>query len=474
MSSINISEQLFFQDLDKSDAENIVNNTLESADDGELYLEYSQSESMFFEDGTLKKASFDTEQGFGLRAVSGETVGYGYGNEINSANLKAASDIARTAVSAKGGKSQIPMAAQKVLYRPDNPLESMSFNDKINLLKEIDAYTRHLDKRIQNVTIGLSANWKVVGIMRQDGHYVADIRPLVRLAIQAFAKKGDRQESGYYGCGGRYNYDVLLKGNSWEHAAEDAVRQALVNLDAVQAPAGEMEVILAHGWPGVLLHEAVGHGLEGDFNRKKTSAFAELMGKKVAAKGVTVVDDGTIPDCRGSLTFDDEGTPTQRNVLIEDGILTGYMQDRLNARLMKTQSTGNGRRESYAHEPMPRMTNTFMVSGDRSPEEIIKSTKKGLYAANFSGGQVDITNGQFVFSATEAYLVENGKITHPVKGATLIGNGPNALTKISMIGNDSQLDTGTGMCGKDGQMIPVGVGMPTTKIANMTVGGTQV
>jgi TldD protein len=350
----------------------------------------------------------------------------------------------------------------------------VEFETKVKLMADIDAYARVKDERVQQVTASLSGNWQAVQIIRAGGERAGDIRPLVRLNVSVVVAHGDRMETGGFGAGGRVTYDEYLKPEAWKAAVDKALKQALINLNSVPAPAGEMPVVLGPGWPGIMLHEAIGHGLEGDFNRKGTSAFAGLMGERVASKGVTVVDDGTLADRRGSLTIDDEGTPTQRTVLIEDGILTGYMQDRMNARLMGVPATGNGRRESYAHNPLPRMTNTIMVNGDKDPGEILASVDKGLYAVNFGGGQVDITSGKFVFTCTEAYMIENGKVAQPVKGATLIGNGPDVLTKVSMIGNDMTLDTGVGTCGKDGQGVPVGVGQPTTKIDNLTVGGTAV
>jgi TldD protein len=367
-----------------------------------------------------------------------------------------------------------PVKTNVKLYTDENPILGMDFSDKVKLLQDIDAYARSKDPKIQQVSASLSASWQAVQIMRANGHRAADIRPLVRLNISVVVADGDKMETGGTGVGGRMGYAGYIETENWQAQVDEAFRLAMVNLEAVPTPAGEMDVVLGPGWPGVMLHEAVGHGLEGDFNRKKTSTFTDMIGKRVASPGVTVIDDGTIPDRRGSITIDDEGTPSKRNVLIEDGILVGYMQDRQNARLMGVSETGNGRRESYAHHPMPRMTNTYMLGGKEEPEEIIKSVKNGLYAVNFSGGQVDIVSGKFVFAASEAYLIENGKITQPVKGATLIGNGPEAMNKISMIGNDMRLDEGVGTCGKDGQGVPVGVGQPTLKMNGITVGGTAV
>jgi TldD protein len=374
----------------------------------------------------------------------------------------------------RGGTFAPPHGTNRHLYGDDNPLALLEFGKKVDLLAEMDAYARRKDERVRQVTVSLLGNWQAIEIMRRDGFRAADIRPLVRLNVSVMVEKDGRMETGGYGVGGRVTYDRYVDPDSWKATVDEALRRALVNLESVAAPAGEVPVVLGPGWPGILLHEAIGHGLEGDFNRKKTSAFAGLMGQRIAAPGVTVVDDGTMDDRRGSLTIDDEGTPTERTVLIEDGILRGYMQDRMNARLMGAKSTGNGRRESYAHSPMPRMTNTLMLAGPHDPEEILKSVKKGIYAVSFGGGQVDITSGKFVFSCTEAYMIENGKKGAPVKGATLIGNGPDVLTRVSMIGNDMELDPGIGTCGKDGQGVPVGVGQPTLKIDSLTVGGTAV
>jgi TldD protein len=443
------------------------------ADDGEFYLEYRQTEALVFDNGRLKQATFDTTQGFGLRAVKGEAVGYAHASDLSDQALARAAD----AVSAvRGGYSgtyaQAPTRTNVRLYGDENPLAAPGFDAKVRLLETIDAYARAKDKRVRQVSVSLGASWQVVEILRADGESYRDIRPLVRVNVSVVAGDGDRQESGSYGSGGRESYARFIETDAWHHAADEAVRQALTNLDAVAAPAGEMDVVLGPGWPGVMLHEAVGHGLEGDFNRKRTSAFAGLMGQRVAAPGVTVVDDGTMSLRRGSLTIDDEGTPTNRTVLIEDGILVGYMQDRQNARLMNMRPTGNGRRQSYAHVPMPRMTNTYMLAGERDPGEILSSVKNGIYAVSFGGGQVDITSGKFVFQCTEAYRLENGKVGAPIKGAMLIGNGPDALTRVSMIGNDLELDEGIGTCGKNGQGVPVGVGQPTLRLDRITVGGT--
>ena len=477
MTDIAKTEDLFFNraGLDRSRVEGIIGESLRNADDGELFLEYQQSENFVFDDGQLKNANFDTSQGFGLRAVAGEMSGYAHASELSEeALLRAGDTIKAVQVGHDGTMAQGPAQTNQSLYMEDNPLNQTPFETKVRLLSGMDAYARGLDERIRQFSASLSGSWQAVQIIRADGSRAADIRPLVRLNVSCIVGDGDRLEAGSYGTGGRETYESYINSDTWQMAVEEALRQAIVNLGSVSAPAGEMPVVLGPGWPAILLHEAIGHGLEGDFNRKQTSAFSELVGERVAAPGVTVVDDGTIENRRGSLTVDDEGTPTQRTVLIEDGVLTGYMQDRMNARLMGKHPTGNGRRESYAYLPMPRMTNTVMEDGNYDPEEIIKSVKKGLYAVNFGGGQVDITSGKFVFTCTEAYQVENGKIGAAVKGATLIGNGPDALTKVSLIGNDMALDPGVGTCGKDGQSVPVGVGQPTILLDELTVGGTEV
>jgi len=468
-------DSLFFDrtGMDPARVERLVGDALQGMDDGELYLEYSQSESVALDDGRIKSASFDTSQGFGLRAISGETAGYAHASELSEEAIKRAGETVRAVRSGSGGVyAAPPPGTNRSLYTEVNPLGLVEFTTKTRLLQEIDAYARAKDPRVKQVMASLAGSWQAVSILRPDGSRVGDIRPLVRLNVAVVVGEGDRMEQGSSGAGGRLAYQRFIDPANWRAQVDEALRQALINLGAVPAPAGEMTVVLGPGWPGVMLHEAVGHGLEGDFNRKKTSAFAGLIGERVAAPGVTVIDDGTLPDRRGSLTIDDEGTPSSRNVLIEDGILKGYMQDRLNARLMGLKPTGNGRRQSYGHAPMPRMTNTYMLAGDKDPQEIIRSVKRGLYAVYFGGGQVDITSGKFVFSAAEAYLIEDGKVGPAVKGATLIGNGPQALTKISMIGNDMQLDAGIGTCGKDGQSVPVGVGQPTLRMDQLTVGGT--
>ena len=475
MSDLSTTDQLFFEraGLDRARTESIVADALHGADDGELFLEYSQSESISFDDGRVRNASFNTTQGFGLRAISGETTGYAHAADLSEDALRRAADTVKTVMTGRGGThAETPTGTNRSLYSADNPLGQVEFEAKVALLSEIDEYARSKDDRVRQVMASLSGEWQAVQILRADGYRVGDIRPLVRLNVSIVAEQGERMESGSYGTGGRTNYAAFLDPKNWREYVDKALDQAFVNLESVPAPAGEMQVVLGSGWPGILLHEAIGHGLEGDFNRKKTSAFADLMGKRVAAPGVTVVDDGTINDRRGSLTIDDEGTPTKKTVLIEDGILVGYMQDRMNANLMGMEPTGNGRRESFAHAPMPRMTNTIMLNGGDDPAEIIASVNNGLYAVQFGGGQVDITSGKFVFTCTEAYLIENGKIGAPVKGATLIGNGPDVLTKVAMIGNDMALDPGIGTCGKNGQGVPVGVGQPTMRVDGLTVGGT--
>ncbi|NTE33711.1 metalloprotease TldD [Agrobacterium tumefaciens] len=461
-------------DCDETQLRKLVGEALAGADDGELFIEHAQAESLTFDNGRLKGGSFNTDQGFGLRAVAGETVGYAHAGELSQSALKRASDaVGAVTKGYSGSYAAAPQRTNKKLYGDENPIGSPSFEEKVRLLTDIDAYLRDKDDKVRQVTATISASWQVVDILRADGHRVSDIRPMTRINVSVVAGEGDRQESGSYGIGGRVGFSDFIPTENWQRGADEALRQALVNLTAIDAPAGTMDVVLGSGWPGVMLHEAVGHGLEGDFNRKKTSAFAGLMGEMVAAPGVTVVDDGTIDSRRGSLTIDDEGTPSGYNVLIENGRLVGYMQDRQNARLMGARPTGNGRRQGYAYVPMPRMTNTYMLSGDKTPEEIIASVKKGIYAVSFGGGQVDITSGKFVFGCTEAYLIENGRIGAPVKGAMLIGNGPDAMKRVSMIGNDSKLDTGIGNCGKAGQWVPVGVGQPHLRMDQITVGGTK-
>jgi TldD protein len=468
-------EDLFFTQtgMERGRVQGLIDQTLHGADDGELFLEYRQTESFAFDDGRLKAATYDTTQGFGLRAVSGEATGYAHASELSEAAIaRAAEAVSVVKLGHSGVLAGAPARTNIHLYTDNSPLDSAPFDVKVKLMAEIDAYARAKDSRVKQVSCSLAGEWQVVEIMRPGGEVYRDVRPLVRLSISVVVEENGRQETGYYGGGGRRAYTDYIVPDYWKAGVDEALRSALVNLQSVPAPAGEMSVVLGPGWPGILLHEAVGHGLEGDFNRKKTSAFAGLLGQRVASPGVTVVDDGTIAERRGSLSMDDEGTPTSRNVLIEDGILKGFMQDRMNARLMGVEPTGNGRRESFASPVMPRMTNTYMLAGDKDPGEILRSVKTGIYAVQFGGGQVDITSGKFVFSCTEAYRIEDGKIGAPIKGATLIGNGPDAMTRVSMIGNDMKLDTGIGTCGKNGQSVPVGVGQPTLRIDGLTVGGT--
>lgn len=475
MNALSQTDSLFFAEggLDPEETQRNVREALAGAEDGELFLEYTQSEGLVWDDGRLRSASFDVAQGFGLRAVAGERSGYAHSSVLSQAALKRAGETVRAVHSGYEGRMDVaPQGTNRQLYPDDNPLQMMPFAEKVALLERIDAHARALDPRVRQVSVSLAGSWQAVQILRADGTRVADIRPLIRLNVSVVVEKDGRMESGSYGAGGRESFLDLLRPESWQHHVDEALRQALVQLDARPAPAGEMTVVLGPGWPGILLHEAIGHGLEGDFYRKGTSAFAGLVGQRIASPGVTIVDDGTIAGRRGALTVDDEGTPSQTTTLIEDGILTGFIYDRLNARLTGNRSTGNGRRQDYAHAPMPRMTNTIMQAGERDPQEILASVKNGLYAVNFGGGQVDITNGKFVFSASEAYLIEDGKVTAPVKGATLIGNGADALTRIAMVGNDFSLDPGIGTCGKEGQGVPVGVGQPTLRLDGLTVGGT--
>ncbi len=472
-------DKLFFahNQWGKDEVKSITSKALAGMDDGELFLEYGQAENFTYDDGVLKSASFNTSHGFGLRGVVGEVSGFAHSSNLSTDALTRAADTVQAVKSGYSGGVNLdvaPVATSHALYDDLNPLGLVPFEDKVKLLQAIDAYVRANDPRVKQVTASLAGEWQAVDILRADGREIGDIRPLVRLNISVVLEKDGRMERGSHGAGGRVAYQHYLQPEVWMKNADEALRQARVNMESVPAPAGEMDVVLGPGWPGVMLHEAVGHGLEGDFNRKETSTFSGKIGERVAAKGVTVVDDGTIKDRRGSLNVDDEGTPTERTVLIEDGILVGYMQDRMNARLMGVKPTGNGRRESYQHQIMPRMTNTYMMNGNHTPEEIIASVKRGIYAVNFGGGQVDITSGKFVFSASEAYKIENGKITVPVKGATLIGVGPKAMQNVKMIGDDMALDPGIGTCGKDGQSVPVGVGQPTVLMTGLTVGGTEV
>jgi TldD protein len=443
-------------------------------DYADLYFQYSRNESWSLEEGIVKSGSFNIDQGVGVRAVSGEKTAFAYSDDISLPALQSAAEATRAIARAgqSGGVQVVKRGSlTRNLYKAQDPLASLQDQDKVSLLERLERYARALDNRVTQVMAWLAGEYEVILVARSDGGLAADVRPLVRLSVQVIVEQDGRREQGSAGGGGRFDYAYFTDAMLQDYA-QKAVHQAIVNLDARPAPAGPMTVVLGPGWPGVLLHEAIGHGLEGDFNRKGTSAFSGRIGERVAAPGVTVVDDGTMPLRRGSLNVDDEGNPTQHNVLIENGVLQGYLQDSLNARLMGMPPTGNGRRESYAHIPMPRMTNTYMLAGDKDPQEIIASVKNGLYAVNFGGGQVDITNGKFVFSTSEAYAIENGKVTYPVKGATLIGNGPDALTRVSMIGNDLALDTGVGTCGKEGQSVPVGVGQPTLRIDALTVGGT--
>lgn len=459
--------------LDEERALQLLREAVFGADDGELFLERSRSEVIAYDDGRVRTASYDASEGFGLRAVRGETAGYAHSTEVSEHALKRAVETARLAVGDGGGTlADAPVATNQRLYGDDDPMADAEFPIKIETLSEIDAFARALDKRVVQVSATLAASLQDVVILRPEGHTVSDTRPMTRLNVSIIVEENGRRESGMAGGGGRHALTGLIVTEHWQGLAREALRIALVNLEAVPAPAGVMDVALGNGWPGILLHEAIGHGLEGDFNRKKSSAFAGLMGQQIASKGVTVLDDGTLPDRRGSITVDDEGTPGAKNTLIEDGVLVGYMQDRQNARLMGVKPTGNGRRESYAHAPMPRMTNTYMLSGDTTPGDIVADLKDGIYAVGFGGGQVDITNGKFVFSCTEAYMVKDGKVGAPVKGATLIGDGATALKQIRAVGNDMALDPGIGNCGKAGQWVPVGVGQPTLLIGGLTVGGS--
>jgi len=458
--------------LDPDSARRAVKKALHNCDDGELYLQYSATESFGFDDGRLKTADYSTDSGFGLRGVSGEMTGFSHANEISEAAIHRAAQTLNLLDPAKQDAAPAPRKNNRHLYTEDNPLSLVPFAKKVKLCEEINAAARAKDPRVAQVSVGLSGSWSVIEIVRADGFIATDIRPLVRLNISIVMEENGRREAGSFGMGGRYIYDKLFDRSEWERAIDMAFDQAQVNLRSVAAPAGDMTVLLGPGWPGVLLHEAVGHGLEGDFNRKGTSAFSGKIGQQVAAKGVTVIDDGSIHNRRGSLSIDDEGTPTQENILIEDGILRNYMQDRMNARLMGVEPTGNGRRQSYAHAPMPRMTNTFMRSGEDDPVELLSRVKDGIFAKSFGGGQVDIVSGKFVFSCTEAYKIKNGKLGDPIKGATLIGDGPAAMNKVTGIGNDMELDEGIGVCGKAGQSVPAGVGQPTLLVAGLTVGGT--
>ncbi|MDD3182922.1 MAG: metalloprotease TldD [Alphaproteobacteria bacterium] len=477
MSALFQTDTLFFAQtgMDPDAVQGIVRDALVGMDDGELYLEFSQSEGFSWDDGKLKSASFDTAQGFGLRAVADEAVGFAHAVNLDEATLRrAAKSVAAVRGGHQGTMQLSPRGTNAQLYPDLNPLNGLSFEKKVAVLQEIDAYARSRDPRVHQVSASLSAEWQAVQIIRADGWRGADIRPIVSINVSVVTRDGERLEAGSSGAGTRGAYDSYVVAEMWQSLVDRALHKALVNLEAKPAKAGEMTVVLGPGWPAVLLHEAVGHGLEGDYNRKKTSPFASLLGQKVAAEGVTIVDDGTIEGRRGSLTIDDEGTPSQRTTLIENGVLVGYLQDRMNARLMGGVSTGNGRRESFACKPCPRMTNTMMLGGAHDPQDIIASVKNGIYAADIGGGQVDITSGKFVFTTTEAYEIENGKIGRPVKGASLVGTGFESLKKISMIGNDFAMDRGVGNCGKNGQQVPVGIGQPTLRLDNMTVGGSSM
>ena len=464
--------RFLYRSLDPDSASRLATRHLSACDDGELYLQYSASEAFGFDDGRLKTADYHTSSGFGLRGVTGETTAFAHANEISEAAIERAASTLRLLDPANGRQAPPPPRTNQAMYGADDPLSLVPFADKVALCERIDAAARARDPRVVQVSVSLAASWSVIDIVRAGGFTASDVRPLVRLGVQIVAEQNGRRETGYHGLGGRYLYGRLFEEAEWNRAIDEALAQALVNLESVAAPAGEMPVVVAAGWPGVLLHEAVGHGLEGDFNRKGTSAFSGRIGERVAAPGVTVVDDGAMERRRGSLTIDDEGTPTGCTTLIEDGILKGYLQDRLNARLMGMAPTGNGRRESFAHAPMPRMTNTFMLGGSDDPGELLSRVPDGIYAKSFGGGQVDITSGKFVFSCTEAYRIRGGKIAEPIKGATLIGDGPTVLTRVKGIGNDLALDEGIGVCGKGGQSVPAGVGQPTLLVEGLTVGGT--
>ena len=464
--------RFLYRSLDPDGARRLAAKHLSGCDDGELFLQYAASEAFGFDDGRLKTADYHTTSGFGLRGVTGETTAFAHANEISEAAIERAASTLKLLDPRQGAAVPPPRRTNQAMYGSDDPLSLVPFAEKVALCERIDAAARARDPRVAQVTVALAASWSVVDIVRADGFVASDVRPLVRLGVQIVAEQNGRRETGYFGLGGRYLYGRLFEEAEWNRAIDLALAQALVNLESVAAPAGEMPVVMGSGWAGVLLHEAVGHGLEGDFNRKGTSAFSGRIGERVAAPGVTVIDDGAIDQRRGSLTIDDEGTPTGRTVLIEDGILKGYLQDRLNARLMGMAPTGNGRRESFGHAPMPRMTNTFMLAGRDDPGELIGRVRDGIYAKSFGGGQVDITSGKFVFTCTEAYRIRGGRIAEPVKGATLIGDGPTVLTRVKGIGTDLELDEGIGVCGKGGQSIPAGVGQPTLLIDGLTVGGT--
>ncbi len=478
METINLTDNIFFHqtDINKQKTISLVQDTLHNAEDGDLFFELVENETLSFDDGRLKSATYNQKSGFGFRGISGEVDIFARSDQLSTDSLIRASKLVKKIKSNYSGITNISSKSlnNNYLYIHKNPIEETNIKQKIDLLEKIDNYARKSNKLVRQVFANISLTWQAVQIVRSDGQNSADIRPLVRLNVSVVVEKNGRMETGSSGSGGRILFNDYLFKQNWQREVDEAIRIAIVNLESVNAPAGEVEIVLGPGWPGVMLHEAVGHGLEGDFNRKGTSIFSGRVGERVASKGVTVIDDGTLPNRRGSIAIDDEGTVSKRNILIEDGILCGFMQDRQNARLMGVSPTGNGRRQSYQHLPMPRMTNTFMENGRFEPQEIINSVKRGIYAVNFGGGQVDITSGKFVFSASEAYMLENGKIGAPVKGATLIGNGPDAMSKITMIGNDCKLDNGVGTCGKSGQTVPVGVGQPTLKIGGIIVGGTDI
>jgi TldD protein len=473
MSEIVATFNPFHDYLDYEKTLKELRRSLEGADDGELFIESTRGEGLTYDDGKLRNASYNSSEGFGLRAVSGDITGYAHSSSIDESALRTAVKTVRLAINELKTPVEPPQKTDKNLYSNDDPMISIPFNSKVETLKTIDDFARSLDKRVVQVSASFGASLQQISILRVEGTLTTDVRPMARINISVIVEHNGRRESGSSGAGGRFDLGSIITEASWKLHVKEALRIALVNLRSIPAPAGVMDVVLGSGWPGVLLHEAIGHGLEGDFNRKKTSAFANLMGKQVASKDVTIVDDGTLVDRRGSINIDDEGTPSARNILISDGQLVGLMQDRQNARLMGVKATGNGRRQGYEHAPMPRMTNTFMLGGKENAANIVKDLKNGIYATGFSGGQVDITNGKFVFSCTEAYKVVNGEIKEPLKGATLIGDGATALTKIRAVGDDLALDPGIGNCGKSGQWVPVGVGQPTLLISGLTIGGSK-
>ncbi len=470
-----MSKILKNSELDISTASSIVSDTLNKCDDGELFLEDSKSESIILDDNQIKSSSYKSDLGYGLRAITGEVVAYSHSSDLSKKSLNESSKNLKSTLSSASGTYNFEIKrTNKKYYSEKDPIEAKNFKSKIEILNKVNDYVRNKNQSVRQVTATLLGEHRAIEILRSGGELLTDDRPLVRFNVSVMLEKNGRKESAVYGVGGRQNYDAYLNEKNWKSVCDEALRIADVNLNSKPAPAGEMQVVLGPGWPAILIHEAIGHGLEGDFNRKKTSAFHDLVGLRVASEGVTIIDDGTLENKRGSLTIDDEGTPTEKTVLIENGILKNFMQDRLNARLMNTRSTGNGRRESYRHVVMPRMRNTIMLNGNHSQEEMIKSVKKGIFAVSFGGGQVDITSGKFVFNCTEAYEIINGKIGAPLKGATLIGDGPSSLKEVLMVGNDMMLDPGIGTCGKAGQGVPVGVGQPSLLIDNMTVGGTEL